>query len=87
MGKEHPIKRPKMKLAGQDGNIFAIWGRAEKLLRQNGQKQQAEELAAKMWRASSYREALGIISEYVETELTGTLPDDSRRSADKGDTR
>ena len=30
-------KRPKMKLIGEDGNIFAILGRASKLLRENGQ--------------------------------------------------
>ena len=29
--------RPKMKLIGEDGNIFAILGRASKLLRENGQ--------------------------------------------------
>lgn len=87
MGKEHPIKRPKMKLAGQDGNIFAIWGRAEKLLRENGQGRQAEEMANRISNAASYGEALGIISEYVETELTATRPNHSRRLAEKGDTR
>ena len=31
------VQRPKMRLYGQDGNIFAILGRAAQLLRENGQ--------------------------------------------------
>ena len=35
--KEQPVpKRQKMKLVGQDGNIFAILGRASRLLKENG---------------------------------------------------
>ena len=38
-------KRPQMKLVGEDGNIFAILGRASKLLRENGQPEKAKEMS------------------------------------------
>lgn len=63
-------KRPKMKLAGQDGNIFSILGRASRLLRENGQQKQVTEMTDRVYRSTSYPEALSIISEYVETEIS-----------------
>ncbi|WP_418557135.1 hypothetical protein, partial [Hominenteromicrobium sp.] len=43
--KKPPVpKRPTMKLIGEDGNIFAILGRASRLLRENGQQEQAKEM-------------------------------------------
>lgn len=62
-------KRPKMKLVGQDGNIFAILGRAARLLRENGQPEQAKEMCDRVYQSGDYYKALNIISEYVETEL------------------
>ena len=69
--------KPKMKLIGQDGNIFSILGRASRLLRQNGQNKQAEEMFRRVQDSGDYYKALNIISEYVQTELS--VPD-------KGDT-
>lgn len=63
-------KRPKMKLAGKDGNIFSILGRASRLLRENGQPQQAKEMTQRVYRSGNYYKAFAIISEYVETELS-----------------
>ena len=37
-------QRPKMNLIGEDGNIFAILGRASRLLRENGQPEKAKEM-------------------------------------------
>ena len=37
-------QRPKMELIGQDGNIFSILGRASRLLKENGQPDQAKEM-------------------------------------------
>ena len=69
--KEQPaIKRPKMKLVGQAGNIFAILGRASRLLRENGQPDQAKEMGRRVYQSDDYYKALNIISEYVETELS-----------------
>ena len=63
-------ERPQMQLEGMDGNIFAILGAASKLLKRAGQDKEAKEMADRVYAGSSYHEALSIISEYVETELT-----------------
>ena len=78
-------KRPKMKLAGMDGNIFSILGRAARLLRENGQPEQAKEMTDRVYRSGDYGKALSIISEYVETELSVKPPARSRK--ERGDAR
>ena len=75
--------RPKMKLLGQDGNIFAIMGRASRLLKNAGQSDKAKEMCDRVTASQSYSEALNIVSEYVETELSPT-PAPKR---DRGDAR
>ena len=75
--------RPKMQLIGQDGNIFAIMGRASRLLKNAGQSDKAKEMCNRVMASQSYSEALNIVSEYVETELTPT-PAPKR---DRGDAR
>ena len=73
--------RPKMKLAGEDGNIFAILGRASRLLRENGQPEKAKEMSDRVYRSGNYYQAPHIISEYVETELSeNTPPKQKKRS-------
>ena len=76
-------QRPKMKLLGEDGNIFAIMGRASLLLKNAGQCDKAKEMCNRVTASKSYAEALGIISEYVETELSPS-PTPKR---DRGDAR
>lgn len=69
--KKPPVpKRPTMKLIGEDGNIFAILGRASRLLRENGKQEQAKEMTNRVFRSVDYYSALNIISEYVQTELS-----------------
>ena len=51
-------------------NIFAILGRASALLKRAGMKDQADEMFQRVTASGSYEQALNIISEYVETELT-----------------
>lgn len=75
--------RPKMQLIGQDGNIFAIMGRASRLLKNVGQSDKAKEMCDRVTASQSYSEALSIVSEYVETELSPT-PAPKR---DRGDAR
>ena len=70
-------QKPRMRLIGQDGNIFSILGRASRLLRQNGQGKQAEEMFRRVQESGDYYKALNIISEYVQTELS---------APEKGDT-
>lgn len=68
--KETEMRRPKMQLVGQDGNVFSILSRANKLLQANGQGQEAKEMIARVQKSDNYYQALHIISEYVETELS-----------------
>ena len=75
-------RRPRMELIGADGNIFAILGRASRLLRENGQAEQAKEMHDRVCRSGNYAEALHIVSEYVETELTGSKPVSSQKRSE-----
>ena len=74
--RDQPSKqKPVMNLVGEDGNIFSVLGRASKLLRQAGQAKEAEEMTKRVMNdAHSYGEALKIISEYVQTELSEEAP-------------
>ena len=72
-------QRPKMKLVGEDGNIFAILGRASRLLRENGQ---AKEMSGRVYQSGDYYKALHIISEYVETELSEKTPIKQKKRSD-----
>ena len=72
-----------MKLVGMDGNIFGILGKAARLLRENGQPDQATEMTNRVFHSSSYEKALEIISEYVETELSPKLPKQSRSGPER----
>ena len=76
-------KKPKMQLIGQDGNIFAITGRASRLLKSSGQGDKAKEMRDRVMSCDSYQKALSIVSEYVETELSPS-PTPKR---DRGDAR
>jgi hypothetical protein len=67
---EKTVSRPKLKLLGHDGNIFSILGDARRLLRANGQRKEADEMTQRVENSGDYYKALGIISEYVETELS-----------------
>ena len=75
--------RPKMKLLGEDGNIFAIMGRASRLLKDIGQSDKAKEMCDRVISCDSYQKALNIISEYVETELTPK----NKNKPNRGDAR
>lgn len=80
VSKEQSVpKRPKMKLVGMDRNIFAILGRASRLLKRNGQAEQAEEMSNRVYHSGDYYKALNIISEYVETELSEKTPADPKK--------
>ena len=60
--------KPRVKLVGTDGNIFAILGRCKQALKDAGQPDQAEEMAQRVFKATSYDEALAICQEYVDAE-------------------
>lgn len=62
------MKKPKLQLSGEDGNIFVIAGRAARALTKIGQKDKAEELKQKVMNADSYDHALQIVMDYVDVE-------------------
>lgn len=62
--------KPKMDLVGHDGNIYFILGRASGLLKDAGMEQESKEMWNRVLDSKNYEEALHIISEYVETELS-----------------
>ena len=68
---EQAQQKPQMQLLGEDGNIFAILGRASRLLNRAGMKAQSEEMFQRVTACEDYNKALNIISEYVDTELSG----------------
>lgn len=80
---EKNFLRPKMQLIGQDGNIFAIMGRASRLLKSSGQGDKAKEMRDRVMSCDSYQKALSIVSEYVETELSPS----HTPKRDRGDAR
>ena len=61
-------RKPRCKLVGEDGNIFAILGRVRQALKESGQPEQADEVTERVTQAGSYQEALQIIMEYVDGE-------------------
>ena len=81
-------KRPKMKLVGHDGNIYSIMGDARRLLIRNGQGQEVDEMVRRVEQSGDYYRALGIISEYVETELSFPRETEkNRKKPERGECR
>ena len=68
--KQQAPRKPKMELAGHDGNIFSIMGRASFLLQMAGMNAENKEMVDRVTSCGDYNKALNIISEYVETELS-----------------
>ena len=68
--KQQAPQKPKMELAGHDGNIFSIMGRASFLLQMAGMNAENKEMVDRVTSCGDYNKALNIISEYVETELS-----------------
>ena len=66
---QKPVK-PKMELLGRDGNIFSIMDTASQLLQMAGMHDQNKEMIDRVTSCRDYDQALHIISEYVETELS-----------------
>ena len=71
---EQRSAKPKMELLGRDGNIFSIMGTASQLLQMAGMHDQNKEMIDRVTSCRDYDQALHIISEYVETELSAEQP-------------
>lgn len=53
-------------LNGSDGDIFVVIGRAAEILKQNEQRDKANEMKNRVIKQKSYDDALKVINEYVE---------------------
>jgi len=64
---DEPFEKPKCRLTGTNGNIFALLGVASKALRQAGLNAHMTEMQKRVTQeeAENYDQALGIICEYV----------------------
>lgn len=78
---EQERKKPPCHLVGQNCNIFNLIGLASRTLRQNGMTAEAKEMQNRIMSGDchSYEEALRIISEYVETDLSPSIPANNKK--------
>lgn len=60
------MNKPKVKLVGQDGNIYNILGIASRALKEAGYANEAKEMQAEVFASDSYQEALSIVLQYVD---------------------
>ena len=66
VGGHNKTNKPKCKLSGTDGNVFAIIGKVSQTLKKANQADKAKEFSSKAFGAGSYDEVLCLCSEYVE---------------------
>ena len=59
-------RKPVVQLIGQDGNVFNLVGICSRALKKAGRFEEAKAMQERVFKAGSYTEALGILSEYVE---------------------
>ena len=68
LSREVETMKPKVKLIGENGNIFNLMGIASRALKEAGMREEAKEMFEKITKSKSYDEALRILMEYVEIE-------------------
>lgn len=62
------MEKPRCKVAGTDGNVFAIIGEVSRTLKQAGQADKAKEFSQKAFRSGSYDAVLALCLDYVKVE-------------------
>lgn len=62
------MKKPTVKLVGENGNIFNLAGIAARELKRNNQEENAEKMKKEIFSCGSYDEALQTIMKYCEVE-------------------
>jgi len=62
------MEKPKVKLIGTDGNIFALAGKVSEALRKAGHNNKSKEFSGKLFQCGSYEEALLLMDDYVEIQ-------------------
>ena len=66
--------KPKVKLVGQNGNVFNLLGICTVALKRAGLYEEAQELKKRVLSSGSYDEALALMLEYVD-EASGDSDD------------
>ena len=81
IGDSQGRQRPSCPLAGENGNIFHLIGLASRVLCENGMTAELKEMQDRIMGGDcrSYGEALKIISEYVETELSVDIAEKNKK--------
>ena len=62
------ITKPRCKLSGTDGNVFALAGQVQRALKGAGQHELASQFMSRLKSCGSYDEALQLMMEYAEVE-------------------
>lgn len=62
------MEKVKVKLIGEDGNIFNLVGIARKELIKQGFEEVALNMTDEVYASKSYSEALSIMSKYIDIE-------------------
>ena len=62
------MEKPKVKLLGENGNIFNLMGIAKRAMQKQGFEKEAKEMVEKITKCGSYSLALSIIMEYCDVE-------------------
>jgi hypothetical protein len=60
------VKKPHVRLTGEDGNVFSIIARVSKALKKAGQEDKAKEFTDKAFNAGSYDEVLRLAMTYCD---------------------
>jgi len=60
------LKKPKVKLVGQDGNVFNLMGICSRELKKVGQVEQSKEMCSRIMSCGSYSKSLSIMMEYCD---------------------
>jgi hypothetical protein len=76
-------EKPKCKLIGTDGNVFALAGRVARALKDAGQHEQAKEFMKKLPKCHSYDEALALMLDYVDEGDDGTEEEEEENWEDE----
>ena len=77
------MNKPKVKLVGQNGNIYNILGIASRALKEAGYADEAKEMRTKVFASDSYEEALAIVLQYVDEAGNDDEYDDEECECDE----
>ena len=62
------MEKPRVKLTGENGNVFNLIAICSKALKEAGQADKAKEMGEKIFKCGSYDKALAIMMDYCEVE-------------------